>query len=346
MPVTRPNIITTGGNISGSGLPSDPVGTNPDVNFRTLVLDSTNISEPLGVSASINGFAEINIKNGNSSGNASSDIVATANNGTDTQYFIDMGINGSGFNGSVGGASDGYLYNTGSHLWIGNATPNKNIYFFAGAVPSAATTTPTMMISASVDGTAGRVGIGTNAPTAKLTVNGDVHISGSNNITFANSGYGIVFGGNAIAGSITDNNLNDYEEGRWNPTLSGSTTAGTYAGTLSGSYIKIGKQVFISGHLQISSTGSAAGSLSITGLPYSSLTYGLSAGSRIIAYIGMMPNSFQNVTTKPVIYGQISNASSRINLYYYYNGQQTALQTTDTNNSFNLYFSGVYPTDS
>ncbi len=47
-----------------------------------------------------------------------------------------MGINSSNFTGPVGNANDAYLYTTGSHLHIGNASPNKPIQFFAGGFDS------------------------------------------------------------------------------------------------------------------------------------------------------------------------------------------------------------------
>lgn len=273
MPVTRPNIITTGGNISGSGLPSDPVGTVNNLTFVSLTLTGSVESNPLKISGSTNNYLQINVKNDNAGNAASSDLVATANNGTEDAYYINMGINSTTFAGAIGGISDAYLYNTGSHLWIGNATPNKNLYFFAGAAASAGTITPTLMISASADGTAGRVGIGTNTPTAKLTVNGDVHISGSNNITFASSGQGIVFGGNALGGTpnIVGNTLNDYEEGTYTPTIAASTATFTY-GTRVGRYVKIGKHVYVEIYITWS-TVTAAQSISSISLPYAPSSY-------------------------------------------------------------------------
>ena len=43
-----------------------------------------------------------------------------------------MGINSNNYNGLIGGPNDGYLYSTGVHLHIGNATPNQYVGFFAG----------------------------------------------------------------------------------------------------------------------------------------------------------------------------------------------------------------------
>ena len=88
-------------------------------------------------------FAQINIQNKNPGNNASSDLVATANNGTDTSYYVDMGINSSTFSlasFNVSGPNDGYLYvvgeadgsTSGGNMIIGTANEGKALKFFTG----------------------------------------------------------------------------------------------------------------------------------------------------------------------------------------------------------------------
>jgi hypothetical protein len=85
----------------------------------------------------LNNYLQLNINNTNQGTNASSDIVATANNGDETTNYIDMGINSENYNsGFIGDANDAYLYSTGQHLHIGNITPNKPIQFFVGGPDS------------------------------------------------------------------------------------------------------------------------------------------------------------------------------------------------------------------
>ena len=79
----------------------------------------------------LNNYLQLNIQNTNTGENASSDVVATANNGNESVNFINMGINSEGFTGSIGDANDAYLYSTGNELHIGNAS-NFPIQFFAG----------------------------------------------------------------------------------------------------------------------------------------------------------------------------------------------------------------------
>jgi len=67
-------------------------------------------------------YLQLNIKNTNSSAGASSDFVATANNGTEDMHYVNMGINSSGFDTpfSVGYQNDAYLINRGRDLYIGS----------------------------------------------------------------------------------------------------------------------------------------------------------------------------------------------------------------------------------
>jgi hypothetical protein len=94
------------------------------------VTTSTNLIQAL---SDINNYSQINIQNFSTGSNASSDIVATANNGSELGQYVNMGINSSTFTGSVGDANDAYLYSTGNDLHIGNAS-NYPVQFFAGGI--------------------------------------------------------------------------------------------------------------------------------------------------------------------------------------------------------------------
>ena len=91
--------------------------------------DSFNVISGKGNS---NNYLQLNIQNTNQGVSASSDIVATANNGDETTNYIDMGINSQNFTGPIGDANDAYLYSTGQHLHIGNTTAGKHVGFFVG----------------------------------------------------------------------------------------------------------------------------------------------------------------------------------------------------------------------
>jgi len=80
-------------------------------------------------------YAQINVKNNNSGNRASTDIVVTADNGTDTVHYVDLGINSSTYNGNyIGRENDGYVVNAGNDLYvgtIGGLNHPSNLYLFA-----------------------------------------------------------------------------------------------------------------------------------------------------------------------------------------------------------------------
>ncbi len=135
-----------------------------------LLIDAGTTSSYNLVNArgSINNYLQFNIQNTNAGNVASSDIVATANNGNESRHYIDMGINSSGFTDAtypiISGANNAYLYSTGNDLIIGNATLGRSVKIFSGGT---ATTNERIRIESDGD-----VGIGTSTPDAKLDVQG------------------------------------------------------------------------------------------------------------------------------------------------------------------------------
>lgn len=65
------------------------------------------------------------------------------------------------------------------------------------------------------------------------------------------------------------NDLDDYEEGTWTPTLTfgGGSTGITYA-FRSGTYVKIGSEVIVEMQINLTAKGSSTGNMLITGLPF------------------------------------------------------------------------------
>ena len=102
------------------------------------------------------------------------------------------------------------------------------------------------------------LGIGT---TASNTNGGILQLSG-----------GITFPATAVAAS-DPNTLDDYEEGTWTPNQGGGlTVVGTFVS--SGTYTKIGRQLFISGQMSATTIAVAAGGIISTNLPFSTTGYG------------------------------------------------------------------------
>jgi hypothetical protein len=119
---------TSGSFILGPGIP-DPYASEKLL-INAGVTTSYNL---IKATSNVDNYAQINVKNLNSGSNASSDIVATANDGSELGQYINMGINSSTFEGDVGDAHDAYLYSTGNDLHIGNAS-NFPVQFFAGGL--------------------------------------------------------------------------------------------------------------------------------------------------------------------------------------------------------------------
>jgi hypothetical protein len=118
------------------------------------------------LTSSVDGYGQVNIRNSRSAPYASGDLVITANTGTDSSNYIDLGINNTGFSTStwtINGALDGYLYASDGNLSIGAASSSKYLSLFAGG---------TLAANEQVRVTTSGVGIGTTNSTSKLTVRG------------------------------------------------------------------------------------------------------------------------------------------------------------------------------
>jgi hypothetical protein len=104
--------------------------SNPEALF--VFQQSTSSYNVISGKGNLNNYLQLNIQNTNNGINASSDIVATANNGNETSNFIDMGINNANFSGPIGGANDAYLFSTGNNLHIGNVSGQPIQFFVSG----------------------------------------------------------------------------------------------------------------------------------------------------------------------------------------------------------------------
>jgi hypothetical protein len=120
--------------LSGIGINTDSFNAAHEA-LRVYQPDTSsfNVIQAVG---NTNNYLQINIKNDSLGVSASSDIVATAGNGNENTLYIDMGINGPGYNveNSVGSGNDAYLYSTGNKLLIGNASESQSVYVFAGGI--------------------------------------------------------------------------------------------------------------------------------------------------------------------------------------------------------------------
>jgi hypothetical protein len=88
----------------------------------------------------VNSYSQVQHRNQTTGSRSTSDYVATADTGSDTTNYIDMGIAGSAYNNTTPlnslGTSiaplDGYLYTQGGNLVIGTNAANRSLRFIAG----------------------------------------------------------------------------------------------------------------------------------------------------------------------------------------------------------------------
>lgn len=143
--------------------------TNPEkfvVNAET-----TSSVNAIVAKGSIDSYLQFNIKNQSTGTNATTDIVATADNGSETTNYVDLGINGSNYAGGTletGVANDGYLISAAKDFYLVNSATNRNMIFLTGGAGAA---NERMRILAN-----GRVGMGVQDPTAPFVVKDTMEI--------------------------------------------------------------------------------------------------------------------------------------------------------------------------
>ncbi len=167
-------------------------------------------------SGSQTGYSEINVKNFNNFSGASSDLVATSDIGTDSNYYVNLGINSSTYSGLfVGLSGDGYLFSQANDFFIGNTAANRNVHFFAGNNPTG-TNSGVFSISSGA-----------------MTVNRALFISGNPVVPFV-SGSGIIFSNFNSNPTI---NTRLHEQSGLPVSGSIAISANTYSSIASGNYV-------------------------------------------------------------------------------------------------------------
>lgn len=84
-----------------------------------------------------NNYLSIDIQNQSNGTAASTDFVATADTGTDTTNYVNLGINNSGYSQAgwtLNGALDGYVYAQSGNLAIGTAAAKRLDLFTGGTL--------------------------------------------------------------------------------------------------------------------------------------------------------------------------------------------------------------------
>jgi hypothetical protein len=119
---------------------------------------------------------------------------------------------------------------------------------------------------------------------------------------------GVGFPATQVA-SANANTLDDYEEGTWTGTLTGSTTNPTIPVTATGRYTKIGRQIYVEIAFNSVSNVGASGAIQITGLPFAAGTQ--NAGSVMMSLAGTFTNgSLSSFVSSPLTVMEIYVSTS------------------------------------
>jgi len=133
-------------------------------------------------SANVNYYTQVTLQNKSNGADATADFIVTADNGSDTVNYLDLGIINSGYDantptnslGNIVAAGDSYVYaqgNTGNtsqsggNLAVGTTVPGKNVKIFAGG-------TNNQSIIANIANTGVTVNGNLNVNTGTITGNG------------------------------------------------------------------------------------------------------------------------------------------------------------------------------
>ena len=148
---------------------------------------------------------------------------------------------------------------------------------------------------------------------------------------------GVNFTANTPAAGMTSQLLNWYEEGTWTPALAfgGASTGITY-NAQAGTYTRIGRLVHCFARLSLSSKGSASGSATITGLPFTSASGDASNGGV------MTPSLYSNMASLTGLSGYVGASSTTINLGNDGATDTNGINATNFTNSTTIYFSVQY----
>ena len=183
---------------------------------------------PMVATGSVNSYVQVSVQNNSNGTAASSDFVATADTGTDSAKYIDVGINNSGFTASgtwtMSGALDGYMYVNSGNLTVGTDTLNKTVSIHTGGtlannvvatfnannVQPTSSTTGAVVIPSGGLGVYGNINVGGGTVfNSSQTAGNDVIARGKNDATLIwarpNATYDTVIIGNSATASTAVN---------------------------------------------------------------------------------------------------------------------------------------------
>jgi trimeric autotransporter adhesin len=158
-------------------------------------------------SGNVNSYSQINFENISSGNRASTDYIATADNGTDTTNYADFGINSSTFDDPVNyagyGPNDSYVHNHGGNLILNPESSGKTIKLMTGGTANSDVISTVSsqgvyvnvgnLYTPNITSLSGRVTVNSGSDDVDFAVNGDTNA----NVFYVDAGTGTASFGNA-----------------------------------------------------------------------------------------------------------------------------------------------------
>ncbi len=158
----------------------------------------------------------------------------------------------------------------------------------------------------------------------------DVEIS-AGNIVFGTASKGIYLG---VTAATAANLLDDYEEGTWTATLTGSSANPSSAVTVSSNYTKIGRLVYVNAAFANVNTTGASGGIRVTGLPFTPSPGNQMSGNVTVHSIATIASDTANISPH--------FEASQVSFYASKTAAAWAEITHAAGTGRYMYFSGVY----
>lgn len=221
----------------------------------------------LQITGNVDSYSQLNLQNVNNGAYASGDIVVTADDGTDTTKYIDLGIAGSGYaypGYEILKPNDGYLNVATGNLVFYLFDPNKNMYFYTGGTtttsePGFNTAFPQMTLEDGVGTLIQPTTQSIDKTTGALRVLGGVGILGNLHATsINNTPIGNTKPSTAAFTTLTSNGLTTFTSS------AASTTSGDGAVVVTGG-VGIGGNLNVGTHLVVTGNATIQGNLIVQG---------------------------------------------------------------------------------
>ena len=211
------NTLTTTGNVTAGNIIISGA-TTTGINSVLAGPTFTPLANTMGGFVSnVNNYTQLTIQNKSTGADATTDFIATADNGSDTVNYLDMGIINSGYDnltptnslGNIVYAADSYIYaqgntsatgQSGGNLAIGTTVAGKTVKIFAGGVTASNIVATIANTGVSVTGnvTATKF-VGDGSSLTNVTVNAAGNIQGtSSNVSLVAGSYSYTFDNTAI----------------------------------------------------------------------------------------------------------------------------------------------------